>query len=273
MTSSGGRITLAVLGLLLLVLLIGVALIRVSVPDEAGSAAILAMVTAGAVAIERALESFWTIVGSSRLGNWWPLRPIGERLNRYVDQLNEPLNDFYERAQERAGDASEASESIQPWLEDADHYLEELERNIRRLQQLAPGDTEARAIAAGASRAVVGLEKHYPGLQAVATNANRALAGVNEFVQTFEDNPARRLMSLYAGAVLGLVAAGVLGLDAIQAVFGGVPSGRLAGKVYAVLPGIGAAVTGLAMGAGATPTHELIRTLQEAKERNKARAQ
>lgn len=272
MTSNGGRLALVVSGILLLALLIVVALIPVNVPDEAGAAAILAMVTAGAVAIERALESLWTMVGSSRLGNWWPLKPIGERLNKFVDQLNEPLNDFYQQAKARAGDASEASANFQPWLEDADRYLGELERNIKRLQQLAPGDSEARAIAAGASRAVVGLQKHYPGLQSVATDANKALASVNEFVQTFEDNPARRLMSLYVGAVLGLVAAGVLGLDAIQAVFGGVPSGQLAGKAYALLPGIGAAVTGLAMGAGATPTHELIKALQEAKERNKARA-
>ena len=95
---------------------------------------------------------------------------------------------------------------------------------------------------------------------------------MNEFVQTFEDNPARRLMSLHAGAVLGLIAAGLLGLDAIQAVFEGVPSGWLAGKSYSLLPGIGAAVTGLAIGAGATPTHELIKALKEVKERNKVRA-
>jgi hypothetical protein len=95
MTSKGGRSVLVVLGLLLLALLIVVALIPVSVPDAAGSAAILAMVTAGAVAIERTLEGFWTVVGTSRLGNWWPLKPIGERLNTFVDQLNEPLNDFY----------------------------------------------------------------------------------------------------------------------------------------------------------------------------------
>ncbi len=105
-----------------------------------------------------------------------------------------------------------------------------------------------------------------------ATNANKALASVNEFVQTFEDNPARRLMSLYAGAMLGLLAAGILGLDAIQAVFGGVPSGQLAKYAYALLPGIGAAATGLAMGAGATPAHEFIKMLKEIKERNKARA-
>jgi hypothetical protein len=274
MTSNGGRTTLVVLGILLLVLIIAVALIPVNVPDEAGAAAILAMVTAGAVAIERALETFWTMVGTSRLGNWWPLKPIGERLNTFVNQLNEPLNNFYQQAKTRVDAADDAAENVQPWLKGANDYLGELERNIKRLQQLVPGDSEARAIAAGASRAVVGLQKHYPDedLQAAATSANKVLAGVNEFVQTFEDNPARRLMSLYAGAVLGLVAAGILGLDAIQAVFGDVPSGWLAGKAYDLLPGIGAAVTGLAMGAGATPTHELIKALKEAKERNKARA-
>jgi hypothetical protein len=84
-TSSGGRNTLAVSGILLLVLLVVVALIPVSVPDEAGAAAVLAMVAAGAVAIERALEIFWTMVGSSRPGNWWPLKPIGEWLNTFID--------------------------------------------------------------------------------------------------------------------------------------------------------------------------------------------
>jgi hypothetical protein len=103
MTSNGGRNTLMVLGILLLTLLIVVALIPVSVPDQAGAAAILPMVTAGAVVIERALEGFWTMVGKSRLGNWWPPKPIGrppkpigERLNTFIDQLNKPLTDFHQ---------------------------------------------------------------------------------------------------------------------------------------------------------------------------------
>jgi hypothetical protein len=272
MTSSGGRTTLVVSGILLLILLVVVALIPVNVPDAAGGAAVLAMVTAGAVAIERALESFWTMVGSSRLGNWWPLKPIGDRLNTFIDQLNEPLTSFYKEAQTLVQGDVEPAENVSPWLDTPDNYLGELETNIRKLQRLAPGDDAAQTMAAKASRAVVGLQKHYPDLQSYATGANKVLAGVNEFVQTFEDNPARRLMSLYASVVLGLLAAGILGLDAIQAVFGGVPSGRLAGKAYAWLPGIGAAVTGLAMGAGATPAHELIKALKEVKQRNKARA-
>ena len=35
-------------------------------------------------------------------------------------------------------------------------------------------------------------------------------------------------------------------------------------------PNLGAAVTGLVMGLGATPTHELIKTLQETKKNRKA---
>src|SRR5918997_6602420 len=98
MTSNGGRNTLVVVGVLLLTLLIVVALIPVRVPDQAGAAAILPMATAGAVVIERALEGFWTMVGTSRLGNWWPPKPIGERLNTFIDQLNKPLTDFHQEA-------------------------------------------------------------------------------------------------------------------------------------------------------------------------------
>ena len=270
MTSDAGRNVLIGLGLLLVALSVVVALIPVAIPGEDG-AAILALVTAGAVTIERVLEGFWNMVGTSRLGNWWPLKPIGERLDAFIDELNGPLNKFYEQAQPRVNDATEASDKLAPWLDSANGYLVDLEERIKKLQQLEPGNPEAREIAAGATRAVVGLQKHYPGLRGHAEAANKALASVNKFVQTFEDNPARRLMSLYAGAVTGLLAAVILGLDAIQAVFGGVPSGGLVEGVYRAFPGIGVVATGLAMGFGASPAHELIKTLKEAKERNKAR--
>jgi hypothetical protein len=273
MTSRGGRIVLWGFVIILVVLIYVVANTRVTVPTDAqASAAILALVTAGAVAIERILEGFWTLVGGSRLGNWWPLKPIGERLNAFVDDLNKPLDTFYKNAKARADQATEASESLQPWLASPRTYLVELQDHIKDLQQLEPGNPRARAIAAGASRAVVGLQKHYPGLEGAATNANKVLANVNKFVQTFEDNPARRLLSLLVGMVLGLIAAGLLGLDAVQAVYGGIPKGTWVKEIYSWLPGIGAAATGLAMGAGASPTHELIKTLKEAKERNKARS-
>ncbi len=269
MTSAGGRTTLWVLGIGLLVLATVVALLPVPPIDATNPATILALVTAGALAIERIIEGFWTVVGMSSLGSWWPLKPIGERLNGFVDRLNGPLDDFFNEAEGAVQGATQATGNLRPWLERKETYLHDLRDNIKKLQRLAPGDPNARAIANGASQAIVGLQKHYPDLKDAATRANDVLAGMNEFVQTFEDNPARRLMSLYAGAVLGLLVAGLFGLDAIQAVFQGKPSTGLVGALYKPFQGIGVAATGLAMGAGATPTHELIKTLKEAKERNK----
>jgi hypothetical protein len=231
MTSNAGRNILIGLGVLLAALIVVVALIPVDVPGKEG-AGILALVTAGAVAIERILESFWNMVGTSRLGNGWPLKPIGERLDAFIDELNGPLNDFYEQAKPRVNEATEASEKLAPWLDSANGYLDDLRKRIKKLQQLEPGDLQAREIPAGATRAGIGLQKHYPDLRDRAAAANKALASVNKFVQAFEDNPARRLMSLYAGAVLGLLAAVILGLDAIQAVFGAVPSDGLLEGVY-----------------------------------------
>lgn len=272
MTSSGGRTTLWILGIGLLLLTVAVALAPVPTIDATNAATILALVTAGALAIERIIEGVWTVVGMSSLGSWWPLKPLGDRLNDFVDHMNGPLDDFFTKAEDAVQRPTEAAENLLPWLEAKQKYLGDLRANIRKLQQLEPGDPAARAIANGASRAVVGLQKHYPDLQDAATRANGVLASMNEFVQTFDDNPARRLMSLYAGAVLGLLVAGIFGLDAIQAVFEGKPKTGLVGFLYEYLKGIGVAATGLAMGAGATPTHELIKTLKETKERNKRAA-
>jgi hypothetical protein len=108
----------------------------------------------------------------------------------------------------------------------------------------------------------VALRKLLPALESSGSVANRALAGVSEFVQTFADNPARRLMSIYAGALLGLVFAWALRLDAIQATLGTI-------DFPGVAPNLGVAATGLVIGLGAAPTHEVIKTLQETKESRK----
>jgi hypothetical protein len=239
--------------------------------EERNAAAVLTLVAAGAVGIERIVEVFWTVVGMSKLGNWWPLKPIGDRLDAFVSQLDQPLHTFYERASQAVREASTESEEVRQGLKRAPEYLVELEKQIRNLKQLEPGSEYARAIAAQASRAVVGLKRLYPGLEGVAGAASGALAGVNRFVQTFEDNPARRLMSIYAGAVLGLLFAGLLGLDAFQATLGQKVLHDVA-FVREYFPNIGIAATGLVIGLGATPTHEVIKLLKETKERRKAEA-
>jgi hypothetical protein len=143
---------------------------------------------------------------------------------------------------------------------------------MSEVQTLAPNNPRARAAAAAAGRGIGYLEGQYPNLQERAQDFNRAVSQVDEFLNSFNDNPARRLISIYVGALIGLLLAGILGLDLIGATLGEDPFGTGNNQPWwdKFLPNLGAAVTGLVMGLGASPTHELIKTLQETKKARKA---
>jgi hypothetical protein len=48
-----------------------------------------------------------------------------------------------------------------------------------------------------------------------------ALLPMQNFLSSFKDNQGRRLISIFLGAMLGLILAGVFGLDVFQAVLEG----------------------------------------------------
>ena len=58
----------------------------------ADDAAVLAFASLVAIAIERMLELFWTIVGQSRLGGWWPLKQIGDVFATVETETNNLLD-------------------------------------------------------------------------------------------------------------------------------------------------------------------------------------
>src|SRR5207244_2208268 len=104
--------------------------------------------------------------------------------------------------------------------------------------------------------------------------AGVAVSGLTDFVATFKDNPGRRLYSVLLGVVIGVLVAAVFGLDlfaAIQSapVAAGAPAVK-SGSLFDPLPSLGIAVTGLVMGLGSNPTHEVIRAIQEFKKAKKA---
>jgi hypothetical protein len=154
----------------------------------------------------------------------------------------------------------------------AKETYDDIKANLRELQALAPENPRARAAAAAAARGIGYLEGAYPDLQHRAQSFNDAVSRVDELLNQVNDNPARRLISILVGAFLGLLVAGILGLDVIGATLGENPWGTGADQPWLdhALPNLGAAVTGLVMGLGATPTHELIKTLQETKKNRKA---
>ena len=135
------------------------------------------------------------------------------------------------------------------------------------LMKLTEGNQRMQLLAAAASQNVTYLHKKYgeavPDLEQALDTANAAINGLQDFLATFKDNPGRRLLSIYLGMVLGLGIAGVFGLDVFQAVLQtpGEPNNLLVdGRVI---------LTGLMIGLGSNPTHEVIRSLQEYKEGRK----
>ena len=238
-----------------------------NISDPTASAAILALITGAAVGIERILETFWTIVG--QIANTrWPLRlrTVGEQIDGFVVDMNRNLKPFEDRVQELVSPLRDAGDEIPENLQTAQRHLGEIKANMSEFEALYPYNPRAREAAAAASRGLGYLEGQIPSLRANARAFNTALGQLDDFLSSFSDNPARRLMSIYAGAFLGLLFAGILGLDVIEATLG---TGYLDNTVFAK-SNLGTAFTGLIMGLGATPTHEVIKTLQEVKKGRKA---
>jgi hypothetical protein len=238
-------------------------------PGFADAAATLAFITGAAVAIERVIEMLWTTLGGL-LGTYWPLKPISEQVNKLVDDLDEALGPFHAQA-------TFTLEHVQANVEHKDAVLAELISEMRRkgarfndLKNLAtrtPDGQRIQLMAASASQTVDLLTQKYgdavPRLKAARYTADAAINGLQDFLATFKDNPGRRLISLYVGAILGLIVAGLFSLDLFQAVLvtpNTEPVSLLDLRVI---------LTGLIIGLGSTPTHEIIRAVQEFKESQK----
>lgn len=96
--------------------------------------------------------------------------------------------------------------------------------------------------------------------------ASTTLSAIGDFLGTFKDNPGRRLMSILLGVMAGLAVAGVAGLD----VYAGVQNDAVTDPLKLVAPTVlGMIFTGVLLGLGSSPTHEVIKVLQSDKERRK----
>lgn len=230
----------------------------------ASSTAALTLITASAVGIERAIEAFWTYIGLTR-GSWWPLGPVREQLDGLLFGLDSSFEPFYQEAHATMQKLQQAEQWGQEKLDAASRDLDEIKKHVDQLRKLPIDSQRVKLIADSASRSVEYFSRKYPEVKDAADLAGFGIQGIAGFVETFKDNPGRRLISLFAGAIAGMVIAGIVGLDIFQAVL---QTGDPASS-GGFLPHVGIAVTGLLMGLGANPTHEAIRLLQEVKNTRK----
>jgi len=233
------------------------------------SAAAIAVITAAAVGIERAIEVFWTVIGLLK-DSWWPFGQFRKQLDTLVSQLDGVLKEYFDRAESTArtvrrnvADVGAEQQYITSELTRVRDQNAALQRNLGLLAQ---DRQHVQLLAASAVSAVSYVERLLPEAQNEAAIAMQAITGLTDFVETFKENPGRRLISIFAGAGVGLLIAGTLGLDIFQAVLAAGATTTQAGTLF---PALGVAITGVVIGLGANPTHEVIRLVQEYKKSQK----
>jgi hypothetical protein len=214
---------------------------------------VIALAGICAVGIERVLEVFWTAV-DELLHAWWPLNAIPNALTALTGQMNASFGPVFDQARKDI-DAMQQSNKLTPEAAElGKQRLDTLQGTLQSLSASASRDGAAAEYAAQKAQTVLDtLQQAYPSVQQYAPLAQQGVADLTSFLATFPDNPARRLLSIYAGCLIGLGIAVVLRLDLFQS-----PSGTGTAALTTVL-------SGLVLGLGSNPTHEIIQAIQAFK--------
>jgi hypothetical protein len=245
----------------------------------ATAAAVLAVVTLVAVGIERVIEIGWTIFGQlGRFGAWWPVNQVTNRAKELETELNKELAGLVEKGAKILDDSGKLVEDAEKLVDASDQWIVKAMKQLQEIQKAAPGNQQVNLVAANAQLLLNQIAATKPGVQAKLGVAEQTIDGLLDFVAAFKENPARRLISLYVGMLLGLIVASVLRMDLFCAA--GEATACAAQGLKLALPGLGpdseilrywpVALTGLLIGLGSNPTHEVIKYIQESKKSQKA---
>lgn len=241
----------------------------------ASNAAAITFIGAVALGIERVLEIGWTLVGQSkRLGGWWPLNRVSDAAVEFeaaAEQLLDPLGELEERllaALEGLDQSDAATAQLQGYLDRVHAVRPQVVSTFNRARELAPGSARVSLVSTAAAQAVnlVGqtTDNADAALADIRRRINGAQGGMNtalDVIDAYRDNPARRLASLLIGSILGLLVAGMSQLNLFVATLS--DDGALDGPLGGAL---GVVITGIVLGFGASPTHEIVKGLQRYKE-------
>lgn len=268
MTVTARRV-LVILGLLAVGVGIVLTYVFAPLPNQGArdAAAALAIIGAASVGIERLIEMGWTALGSF-LGDWWPLSVVKQQVEALENDLDPIVDKFYADASNALDLVSAAGKLTAEELTNAKAEIgaqrSSLTTQLDALRGMAPDSQRAQLLYVATRQKVDVIASKYSDFSddvvRAVNEAQQSITALGDFVATFKDNPGKRLISIWAGMLLGLGAAGFLGLDVFVAVLG--PDG------VAVTPRpdpIGIVATGLIIGLGSGPTHEVIKVLQEIK--------
>jgi hypothetical protein len=238
----------------------------------ASGAAVLTFAAAVAVAIERLIELLWTLSSGSRLGGWWPLKQVKQAFDAVEAQSGQVLGEAFNSVEEELKGAmkglaagSEEYKRISAQLVTINKEGERLRRRLSNAQTLAPGSARLAVVRGIGLRGTEFLQSQVESAAAIGSDINKTLDEAKEvtdmaldIVEAFQTNPARRIASLMLGASLGLLTAAFMGINIFAAILDP-NSGALSGR-------LGVLLSGVILGLGANPTHEVIKALERYKE-------
>ncbi len=245
----------AILIMSFLVLMLGKAADTSKVSAGAG---VLALVTALAVGIERVLEAFWTLVDRLVRNPSWPFSSDAELLSNLADQLSSKVKAPLDQVHKFLGSADADAKKL---LNDKPHIQDQVNKLLDSVNKLLSGQEDPKSWSR-LNALQVGLADLNTQLDSASTGANLNLAvstldALYGWIDSLLMNPGRKIMSLFAGSLVGLVAAWLFGLDLVHAALNVAPPPGWAW---------GMALTGVVVGLGSNPTHELIHAIQSYKQ-------
>ena len=263
--------------------------------------AAITFISAAAVAIERALEGFWSLVNMRT--PWWPMSAVTAAVRSFEDETNTTLaaplatlESDLRSAVQIASDAGKDVTEAQAALSRFQEAAADAKRRAALVGAMAPGNERLGLTTGYIQAAADAAAEVFQKAGADVTEAGKVLGtaaalggSATDFVASFRENPARRVLSLSLGATIGLAVSGLFGLNifvaaaAAPAADTGTPSSALTASTRLVadaqvneaqvslLDGVGGVVlTGLIIGFGSGPTHEVIRLVQESKRNRKS---
>lgn len=242
------------------------------------AASVLAFVSLAAIAIERSIEGCFSLM-AGRFGEWWPLRAVRAEFDIFEKATNDVLGPVTRdtlaqltAAKDLAAAAGEDVTMIGRLIDGVAGEQERLGRQLDDvLRKLPPGS--ARLARLGEIHTAMSTTLHdahqlsigaTSGAQSALRDASDLAERASLIIASFGDNPARRVASLLLGASLGMLVAAGIGLNLFSATLAP-PAG--ATDIAGLLGGkVGIVLTGIVIGLGSSPTHEVVKSLQAYKD-------
>jgi hypothetical protein len=253
----------------LLVLLLGA---PISATGAGAAAGVLALSTGLAVGIERVLEGFWTLMDQMATQSSWPFASEAKQLEAFTNQFGTFAKPGLDSARSVLSSLPQQAPGVyDQFTQDIDTLKQAVDTVASALD---PGTLPAALSSAQTALRSIALQVESPEVRSQVQFAAAGLTTIAQLANSLADNPGRRMMSLFGGALLGLLAAAVLGLDLIHAALGVAPPATSTLRDgLATWWNAGAShwpwamvATGLLIGLGSNPTHEVIQAIQTYKQ-------